>query len=277
MDNTTRLEIFRKAAFCRAFEDKVFDKIKQKTFGHGAIYLSAGEEIVPATLSTICELKGLQPNIFPQHRGHSTYLAFGGDPAALRDELLGLATGCAKGMGGSASIHCPEKNIYGHDGLLGSQVPIAVGHCHATKKLTFAIMGDAAVEEDYVLASFGYAATKKLPILFLVEDNNLSVLTEKSVRRNWDIIEVAKGFGLHSQSLLEGSSIDIAKAFEQALDNLPAIINIPIWRLYWHAGAGIDQNENSYDRLVLEEKGLDTEIVTNIYHNAKLRVEELWE
>ncbi len=37
-------------------------------------------------------------------------------------------------MGGSASIHSHEKNIFGHDGLMGSQVPIAVGHCYATRK-----------------------------------------------------------------------------------------------------------------------------------------------
>ena len=42
-------------------------------------------------------------------------------------------------------------------------------------------MGDASAEEDYVLGALGWASTKKLPILFIVEDNNLSILTEKKL------------------------------------------------------------------------------------------------
>ena len=45
-------------------------------------------------------------------------------------------------------------------------------------------------EEDYVLSALGWAATKNLPILFVVEDNNLSILTEKKVRRVWEMDDV---------------------------------------------------------------------------------------
>lgn len=106
-------------------------------------------------------------------------LGFRGDPIALIDELLGKETGCAKGMGGSASIHCPEIGMYGHDGLMGSNSAIGVGACFASKKPTIVFLGDAAAEEDYSLASYGWASTKNLPILFVIEDNNLSILTEK--------------------------------------------------------------------------------------------------
>ena len=63
---------------------------------------------------------------------------------------------------------------------MGNQIPIAVGACFSKKTPTIAIVGDSAAEEDYVLSSIGWAATKNLPILFIVEDNNLSILTEKS-------------------------------------------------------------------------------------------------
>ena len=117
--------------------------------------------------------------IFIQHRGHATYLAFGGDLKKLILELLGSNKGCANGMGGSASIQCREKNIYGHDGLMGSHGPIAVGACFGNNFPTLCFIEDAAAEEDYFLASLGWASTKKLPIWFIVEDNNLSILTEK--------------------------------------------------------------------------------------------------
>jgi TPP-dependent pyruvate/acetoin dehydrogenase alpha subunit len=56
--------------------------------------------------------------------------------------------------------------MFGHDGLMGTQVPIAVGACFSSNKLTITIAGDAAAEEDYVMAAIAWAGTKKLPIVF---------------------------------------------------------------------------------------------------------------
>ena len=107
----------------------------------------------------------VRPLLFGQHRCHSIYLAFGGDKKKLVDELLGRKSGCTKGMGGSASIHSKDINMYGHDGLMGSNGPIGVGACFATGKPTIIFLGDAAAEEDYVLGSLGWASTKNIPLL----------------------------------------------------------------------------------------------------------------
>ncbi|GIR93520.1 MAG: hypothetical protein CM15mP93_17070 [Thiotrichaceae bacterium] len=64
------------------------------------------------------------------------------------------------------------------------------------KNTSIAIVGDSAAEEDYVLSSIGWAATKNLPILFIVEDNNLSILTKKKVRRSWEMHNVSSAFGV---------------------------------------------------------------------------------
>ena len=157
-----RKKVFKRASLCRHFEEYVFKGIKQKIFKF-PIYLSAGQEYISASISEVMSEIGENPNIFIQHRGHSTYLSFDASPEKLINELLGKSTGCANGMGGSASIQSIEKKIFGHDGLMGSQVPIAVGHCYSTKKPTIVFMGDASAEEDYVLGALGWAATKKLP------------------------------------------------------------------------------------------------------------------
>ena len=201
MDNYEfRINVFRKASLCRNFEDQTFKYLKNKTI-QLPTYLSAGQEYIAATLSEITKSKS--PALFGQHRCHSTYLSYGGDIRELIDELLGRSSGCAGGMGGSASIHCKEINMFGHDGLMGSQVPIAVGHCYSTKKPTIAIMGDASAEEDYVLGALGWASTKNLPIVFVVEDNNLSILTEKKVRRNWEMHDIAKAFKMEGYDLTD--------------------------------------------------------------------------
>ena len=142
-----RLDVFKRASLCRNFEQYVFDGIKGGLFRF-PIYLSAGQEYISASIAEVMKEKNIEPNIFIQHRGHSTYLSFDAPPEKLIDELLGRSTGCANGMGGSASIHSKEKKIFGHDGLMGSQVPISVGYCYSNKKPTIAIMGDASAEED---------------------------------------------------------------------------------------------------------------------------------
>ena len=101
---------------------------------------------------------------FNQHRSHAIYLAFGASPEKLRDELLGLPTGCSGGMSGSNAIQAPEINMFGHSGLMGEQLPIAVGAALGSSRGTLAVCGDAAVEEDYIYPSLGFAATKKLKL-----------------------------------------------------------------------------------------------------------------
>ena len=81
---------------------------------------------------------------------------------------------------------------------MGTQMPIGIGACFSTKKPTIVFLGDASAEEDYVLGAIGWASTKKLPILIIIEDNNLSILTEKKVRRNWSMKDVGLGFKIKS-------------------------------------------------------------------------------
>ncbi len=245
LDDMNLNRIYERAALCRAFEEEVVRRIKAKEISF-PVYSSLGQEYIPATVSVWLEDQGIADRqIFIQHRGHSQYLCFGGDLDALVLELLGDPRGCANGMGGSASIQSVSANIIGHDGMLGSQVPIAVGACFANRKPTICFAGDAAMEEDYALAGISWAITKKLPILFIVEDNGLSVLTEKKVRRSWEISDVATGFGLVARDVTD-NPIQLYGALPNQ-SSWPALVNVRTTRLRWHSGAGID-NPNSFDR-----------------------------
>jgi pyruvate dehydrogenase E1 component alpha subunit len=267
-----RLQVFKRASLCRNFEKKVFDLIKSGTFKF-PIYLSAGQEYIAASIAEDLFQKKISPNIFIQHRGHSTYLSFDAPVESLIDELLGRKTGCANGMGGSASIQSKEKNIFGHDGLMGSQVPIAVGHCYSTKKPTVVFMGDASAEEDYVLGALGWAATKNLPILFVVEDNNLSILTEKKIRRSWEMDTVAKSFGMRAHNIPDDPE-EIKKSLENSFDG-PMLLNINTHRKFWHAGAGVD-DINIFDRYEDEMKKIGSEAAEIDEYFAK-EVDKTWQ
>lgn len=230
------------------------------------VYLSAGQELAAATLSTILQQKGIKPLIFVQHRNHSTYLSFGGDPSKLAKKLLGKLNP----MEGSASLQCEEINMFGHDGMLGSQVPIAVGACFASKKPTICFLGDAACEEDYVLSSLGWASTQKLPILFVVEDNNLSILTKKEERRNWSIVNIAKAFNMLSFDIQDNPILldKISDGFCKS----PMLINVNSNRMYWHAGAGKDQEVFDRYKQILKENPSFEKMDKKI----KEQVEEIW-
>ena len=155
--------VFKRTSLNRNFELSVFEYVKNKKINLPT-YLSAGQETISASIAEICQKNKVKPLIFGQHRCHSIYLSFGGPINKLILELLGSKYGCTYGMGGSASIHCKKINMYGHDGHMGTQVPIGTGACFESGKPTIVFMGDASAEEDYVLGALGWASTKKLPI-----------------------------------------------------------------------------------------------------------------
>jgi pyruvate dehydrogenase E1 component alpha subunit len=200
-------------------------------------------------------------------------LAFGGSLEKLFLELLGSIDGIANGMGGSASIHSKEQGIFGHDGLMGSQAPIAVGYAFASEKLTICYAGDASAEEDYYLAALGWASTKKLPILFIVEDNNLSIMTKVSVRRSWKISDVGEAFGMKVFDIDDDPKKILASL--DSIKNFPALLNIKTNRLYWHAGAGVD-DPNIFDRHKNVCDDFDQSFIQEVQEHAIDEINTVW-
>ena len=244
MSNNYLWKVYKKAAVNRNFELKVFENVKNKNIKL-PVYLSAGQETISASLSEICKIKKIKPLLFPQHRCHSIYTSFGGNIKKLIFELLGSKKGCTNGMGGSASIHSKTIKMFGHDGHMGTQAPIATGACFESKKPTLVFLGDASAEEDYVLGALGWASTKKLPILFVVEDNNLSILTKKKVRRNWHMHDVAKSFKMKGYDIDDDPNS--IRKYSKFFFKEPMLLNINTHRLFWHSGAGID-SDKIFDR-----------------------------
>lgn len=267
------------AIFRQTCKNRYFELETAKAFNAGhikmPIYLSVGQEHIPAAIAAVT--KDLL--IFAQHRGHSYYLSFGGDPVKLVDELLHRDSGCAGGMGGSASIHDPSIGMFGHSGLMGDQIPIAVGAALGSGKRVLAVTGDASVEEDYVLGALGYAATKKLPVFFICEDNNLSILTEVQTRRTWNVADTAKSFGMQAADITDDPWL-IAYYTEQSLHQLPAFLNIRTCRQLWHSGTGKD-GEPEWNRFELfkqefEVLGLGKQ-ARSIEEESRQEMEKLWQ
>jgi len=270
-DKNTILELFRRANLCRTFEICLRQLMQKREF-HIPIYLSVGQEFVAAAVSmtyTNC-------SIFAQHRSHSWYLSYGGNIEALIDELLGKESGCCGGMGGSASIHDQNIKMFGHDGLLGDQIPIAVGFALSGEKV-LTVAGDAAIEEDYALGAMGFAASKNLNILFVCEDNDLSILTPVKVRRSWNICDIAKAFDIKYSDIS-----DDPWTVMTILSNIqnPYLLNIKTCRELWHVGCGQDTLPE-WDRYnivknQISQIGLKKEM-NEIEEQNNIKVNDLWE
>jgi len=237
MDRADSLEMFRRIVRSRQFDwHTQQEQIKGRV--RTLIYLSYGQESIAAGVSMV--MKGSW--IFGQHRAHSVYISFGGDLTALVDEMLELPTGCNGGMGGSPPIQDFKNRIVGHNGLIGDQVPVACGlalRVQPRGERVICFLGDGAMEEDYVLAAMGFAATRKLPILFVCEDNDLSVLTTTEVRRSWSATKVAESFGLRARDISDDPWL-VEHTTRELSDCLPALLNVRTCRNLWHVGTGND-------------------------------------
>jgi len=275
VDKNTILRIFSKMSRIRYFEKKIKEtQISNPKKVMALLYLSLGQESVSASVSEVFK----NSYVLAQHRGHGPYLSFGGDPIKLIDELLGLKTGCCGGKGGSPMIHDFKKKIIGHAGLIGDHVPVATGMSFIKKKEYFVcFFGDGAAEEDYVLAALGYAATHKLKILFICDDNNLSVLTPIKDRRNWEITDVAKSFGISSVDISD-DPWNIYHWSKKLKQKLPALINIRTCRDTWHVGTGTD-GKPEWNRFEITKKKLkkifSEKKIDQIENKEKLWAEKL--
>ena len=116
------------------------------------------------------------------------------------------------------------------------------------------IFGDGAAEEDFVLAALADAASKKLNILFICEDNDLSVLTPTKDRRSWNISNLTKSMGMQSVDIADNPWV-INYWVEKFKNKLPALINIRTCRDTWHVVSGRDNNLE-WDRYELTKNSL---------------------
>jgi acetoin:2,6-dichlorophenolindophenol oxidoreductase subunit alpha len=269
------LEIYKKMCFIRNFEKEVI-KAHNNNRIHTPVYLAIGQEALSATVSSF-----FKPDlIFTQHRGHSTYLSFGGDKIKLIDELLGKETGCCNGKAGSPPIQDDRIGMIGHHGLIGENVPIAVGASLGdNSKIVYCVFGDGALEEDYVFTAITFAKTHKLPILFVCEDNNLSILTKKSERRDWEISEALNAIGMQAADINDEPE-KIAYYVNKFKNSLPAFINCRTCRHHWHTGVGVDGSPEE-DRLDIIRNDLIKKGYLNnvceIDKSIKAEVEKLWQ
>ncbi len=175
----------------RKFEEKCGQLYIQQKFG-GFCHLYIGQE---ALLAGMTWAMGKDDRVITAYRDHAHPLALGTPAKEVMAELYGKSTGSSKGKGGSMHMFDKERNLYGGHGIVGGQIPLGAGIAFADKykgndSVTICFMGDGAVRQGALHETFNMAMTWKLPVVFVVENNNYAMGT--SVERTTNVHDLWK-------------------------------------------------------------------------------------
>lgn len=193
------------------------DKIKSP------VHLSIGQEAVSVG---VCEALNSNDVIFGTYRSHAFYLAKGGNLKSMIAELYGKATGCAKGKGGSMHLIDIAHGVMGASAVVGTTIANAIGYAYALKyqkkdSVVVSFFGDGAVDEGVFHESLNFAALKKLPIIFICENNFYAIHTHQNQRHaNPNIWERAKSYGMPAERIEDSDVFNIYQKINEAVKAL---------------------------------------------------------
>lgn len=268
MTNESLFAIWRNMTRSHEFDEQVYRNVESgriKSF----VYLSSGQEAIAASVAEA--FRGYKPNVFIQHRGHAAYISFGGNVLMLKNLIL-------DSRGGDPMIREPSINLWGHSGLVADQAPQAVGFAYAAQSPVICFCGDATVEEDVFWPAVGFAVTHELPVLFVVEDNGLSVVTRTEKRRSWEILDVARAYGLETSGMIDEPESVYAAAKEFIDRPCPTLIEVQCCRKYRHVGIGKD-GEMAWDMMDIvrqQVNKIDAARAERIESDARDLMETVW-
>jgi pyruvate dehydrogenase E1 component alpha subunit len=178
------LSFYETMLLIRRFEEKAGQLYGLGLIG-GFCHLYIGQEAVAVGLQSA--LQEGKDSVITGYRDHGHMLAYGIDPKVIMAELTGRQAGISHGKGGSMHMFSTEHAFYGGHGIVGAQVPLGAGLAFAHQYrgdggVCLAYFGDGAANQGQVYETFNMASLWKLPIVFVIENNQYAMGT--SVKRS---------------------------------------------------------------------------------------------
>jgi len=221
------------------------DKIKSP------VHLSIGQEAISVG---VCEALKPQDVVFGTYRGHAMYLAKGGNLKAMIAELYGKVLGCARGKGGSMHLIDTDMGVMGTSAIVGTTIPVSVGYALGLKykksdTIVASFFGDGAVDEGAFHESMNFAALKKVPIIFICENNEYAIHSHHLTRRmSANLCERVKSYGIPVRHVENGDIFKIYRLVRKYSDLIrnadfgPVFLECMTYRWREHVGPNEDFN-----------------------------------
>lgn len=231
----------------RLIEEKIVDEYPKQEM-RCPVHLSIGQE---ATSVGVCLNLKKKDQIVLSHRCHAPYLAKGGSPKKMVAELYGKKNGTNFGKAGSMHLFDKEKGVLASIPIVSSGIPMAVGAAlkfklKKLKNIGVAFFGDGSVEEGIFHESINFASSKKIPVLFVCENNNYSCYTNLKERQPKNLLKkIGIPFNVKTTIADGKNAIEIFYKSKKIIEEIkrtsnPQILLVNSFRKYEHCGTNID-------------------------------------
>jgi len=288
-------DILRKMLLIRRFEERAGEMYTKAAIG-GFLHLAIGEEaaIVGAALAMRDS-----DYLISTYREHGQALVRGTDPRRVMAELFGRQDGVSTGHGGSMHLFDIDRRFMGGYGIVGSNMPLAVGLALAsdyleTEDVTLCMIGDGAINQGNFGESLNLAALWKLPVVFMVINNQFGMGT--AIERASAVVDLSKrgdGFGVPGSRCNGMDVLDVRETIEEALrtareDRTPQLVEAVTYRFRGHSMADPEEYRSkeeveewqsrdpltTFQQRVVDEDVMSQEDVDKLDEEAQQEVEE---
>ena len=236
-----QLEMLRSMQTIRRFEERASDDYQAGAI-YGVVHCYIGEEAVAVG---VCSALNGDDQIISTHRGHGHCLAKGADLNRMMAELYGRQTGYCKGKGGSMHIADFSIGMLGANGIVAGGIPIVTGAGLAAQlegkgRVAVSFFGDGASNAGPFHESINIAATWKLPMLYVCENNLYSAGTiAADTLALSDVAARAAGYGIPGVVVDGNDVMAVYEAAEAAVNRAragqgPTLIECKTYRWRGH-------------------------------------------
>lgn len=242
MDKDGYMDLYHQMVLIRLIEESAAQLYQQGKIG-GFLHLYIGQEAVS---TGVISARQPQDRVITAYRDHGVAINCGLTANEVMAELLGKATGCSKGKGGSMHMADVEKNFFGGHAIVGSHLPIASGlalgdQYQGNDALTICMFGDGATNIGFFHEAVNLSKVWKLPVLWICENNQYGMGT--SVERASAVSEIrqkAEGYGIPNERIDGMNVITVREATLKACDyiregNGPYFMEIVTYRYRGHS------------------------------------------
>jgi pyruvate dehydrogenase E1 component alpha subunit len=241
MEKSELVRRYHEMVLIRRLEESAAALYQQGKIG-GFLHLYIGQEAVG---SGVISARRPQDRVITAYRDHGIAIACGMDSKVVMAELLGKATGCSKGKGGSMHMADVDLNFWGGHAIVGAHLPLAAGMALADKyqgkdAVTLCFFGDGASNIGYFHEALNLSMVWKLPVLWICENNQYGMGT--AVERASAVSEIrqkAEGYGMPNGRADGMDFIAVHQAASEALERVrnggPYLLEVLTYRYRGHS------------------------------------------